>query len=260
MLGEKNSLSNINSLRSYHVIDEVKEALEKGCPGVVSCADIIVMAARDAVVLSGGPNWEVKLGRKDCLKASQEDANMIMPSPRQNAPQLIKLFHTFNLSVTDLVALSGSHTIGFGRCFSVMYRLYNQSGTGRPDDHMDEEYRQMLDGVCPMSGDENVTCGLDGTPFVFDNRYFQDLVELKGFLNSDQDLFSGNVSGTKELVRRFAENEEDFFMAFAQGMVKMGDLQSGKLAEVRKNCRVVNEKEGYIFQNYHHGRFDLESK
>lgn len=51
MLGEKLSLSNINSLRSYEVIDEIKVALETICPGVVSCADIIIMAARDAVVL-----------------------------------------------------------------------------------------------------------------------------------------------------------------------------------------------------------------
>jgi len=29
MLGEKLSLSNINSLRSFEVVDEVKEALEK---------------------------------------------------------------------------------------------------------------------------------------------------------------------------------------------------------------------------------------
>ena len=53
MLGEKLALSNINSLRSYEVIDEVKEALEKACPSVVSCADIIIMAARDAVALVG---------------------------------------------------------------------------------------------------------------------------------------------------------------------------------------------------------------
>lgn len=51
MLGEKLSLSNINSLRSYEVVDEAKEALEKVCPGVVSCADIIIMASRDAVAL-----------------------------------------------------------------------------------------------------------------------------------------------------------------------------------------------------------------
>jgi hypothetical protein len=51
MLGEKLALSNINSLRSFEVVDEIKEALEKACPGVVSCADIIIMASRDAVAL-----------------------------------------------------------------------------------------------------------------------------------------------------------------------------------------------------------------
>jgi hypothetical protein len=51
MPGEKEALSNINSLRSFEVVDQVKEAVEEHCPGVVSCADIIVMAARDAVSL-----------------------------------------------------------------------------------------------------------------------------------------------------------------------------------------------------------------
>lgn len=51
MLGEKLALSNINSLRSFEVIDQVKEALEKSCPETVSCADIIIMASRDAVAL-----------------------------------------------------------------------------------------------------------------------------------------------------------------------------------------------------------------
>lgn len=51
MPGEKDALSNINSLRSFEVVDEIKDALEERCPGVVSCADIVIMAARDAVVL-----------------------------------------------------------------------------------------------------------------------------------------------------------------------------------------------------------------
>lgn len=56
MLGEKLSLSNINSLRSYEVVDEIKAALEKACPGVVSCADVIIMASRDAVHLVTNEN------------------------------------------------------------------------------------------------------------------------------------------------------------------------------------------------------------
>lgn len=39
------------TVRGYDLIDEVKAALEKACPGVVSCADIIVAATRDAIAL-----------------------------------------------------------------------------------------------------------------------------------------------------------------------------------------------------------------
>ncbi|KAG0476512.1 hypothetical protein HPP92_013353 [Vanilla planifolia] len=241
MLGEKLSLSNINSLRSYEVIDEAKEAVERACPGIVSCADIIIMAARDAVVLSGGPKWEVKLGRKDSLSASQEASDEIMPSPRANASSLVHLFERFNLSITDLVALSGSHSIGMGRCFSIVFRLYNQSGTGRPDPHMDPRYRFKLDQLCPVNGDGNVTGGLDATPTKFDNQYFKDLVRRRGFLNSDQTLYSGD-GRTREVVKRFSVNQDAFFTAFVEGMVKLGDLQVQQPGEIRKNCREVNKQ------------------
>nr|BCX31641.1 peroxidase [Carthamus tinctorius] len=238
MLGEKLSLSNINSLRSYEVVDEIKEALEKACPHTVSCADIIIMASRDAVFLSGGPNWDVKLGRKDSLTASQEDADEIMPSPRANASMLIDLFARFDLSVKDLVALSGSHSIGKGRCFSIVFRLYNQSGTGRPDPTIEPRFRERLDRLCPLGGDGNVTGGLDFTPQVFDNQYFKDLVNGHGFLNSDESLFT--YWKTRPYVKRYSEDESEFFRDFVEGMIRLGDLQSGRPGEIRRNCRVVN--------------------
>uniref|UniRef100_J3MYD0 Peroxidase n=2 Tax=Oryza brachyantha TaxID=4533 RepID=J3MYD0_ORYBR len=239
MAGEKEALSNINSLRSFDVVDEIKEALEERCPGVVSCADIIVMAARDAVALTGGPFWDVRLGREDSLTASQEDSDRIMPSPRANASTLIKLFAGYNLSVTDLVALSGSHSIGEARCFSIVFRLYNQSGSGRPDPNMDPTYRGALDTLCPRGGDENVTGGMDATPLVFDNQYFKDLVRLRGFLNSDQTLFSDNA-WTRLAVRKFSEDQDAFFSAFVEGMIKMGEQQNPRKGEIRRNCRVAN--------------------
>ena len=40
------------SVRGYDLIEAIKQALEDKCPGVVSCADIIAMATRDAVNLA----------------------------------------------------------------------------------------------------------------------------------------------------------------------------------------------------------------
>lgn len=189
---------------------------------------------------SRGPNWVVKLGRKDSLTASQEDSDNIMPSPRANASFLIDLFAKFNLSVKDLVALSGSHSIGEGRCFSIMFRLYNQSGSGKPDPAIEPKFREKLNKLCPLGGDENMTGDLDATPQMFDNQYFKDLVAGRGFLNSDETLFT--YPGTREYVRLFSKDEGEFFRAFVEGMVKMGDLQSGRPGEIRSNCRVVNSR------------------
>ena len=182
----------------------------------------------------------MKLGRVDSLSASQELSNDIMPSPRSNASYLIDLFENYNLTVKDLVALSGSHSIGRARCFSIMFRLYNQSGTGKPDPAIDPGFRESLYELCPETVDQNVTGGLDSTPLVFDNQYFKDLVRGRGFLNSDQTLFT--CAETRPFVRRFSAEQEEFFGAFVEGMIKMGDLQSGKPGEIRRNCRVANRR------------------
>lgn len=53
---EKDAGANL-TVRGFDFIDTVKAALEKACPGKVSCADIIALATRDSVVLVHSTSW-----------------------------------------------------------------------------------------------------------------------------------------------------------------------------------------------------------
>ena len=49
--GEKKASPNINSLKGYKIVDRIKNIIESECPGVVSCADLLTISARDATIL-----------------------------------------------------------------------------------------------------------------------------------------------------------------------------------------------------------------
>lgn len=53
IVSEKYARPNINTLRGYQVIDEIKQKLEESCSETVSCADILALSARDSVFQVG---------------------------------------------------------------------------------------------------------------------------------------------------------------------------------------------------------------
>ncbi|GLT45517.1 hypothetical protein SLA2020_193450 [Shorea laevis] len=232
--GEKNAGPNANSVRGYEVIDTIKSQLENLCPGVVSCADIVAVAARDSTVALGGPSWTVLLGRRDSTTASQTAANSNLPSPLSSLSALITAFSNKGFTAKEMVALSGSHTIGQARCTTFRTRIYN-------DTNIDSTFATSLRGNCPSTGGDNNLAPLDTTsPTSFDNAYFKNLLNKKGLLHSDQELFNGG--STDSQVTSYSNNAGAFSTDFANAMVKMGNLSplTGSNGQIRKNCRKVN--------------------
>ncbi|KAI5684147.1 hypothetical protein M9H77_05375 [Catharanthus roseus] len=242
IISEKRSNPNRNSARGFEVIDEIKSALEKECPQTVSCADILALSARDSSVLAGGPSWEVPLGRKDSRGASLSGSNNNIPAPNNTFQTILTKFKLQGLNIVDMVALSGSHTIGNARCTSFRQRLYNQTGNGLADFTLDKTYAAKLRNRCPRSGgDQNLFFMDFVSPTRFDNSYFKNLLASKGLLNSDEVLVTKNAESL-ELVKQYAENNELFFQQFAKSMIKMGNISplTGSRGEIRKNCRKIN--------------------
>ncbi|PON96470.1 Peroxidase [Trema orientale] len=231
--GEKNAFPNRNSARGFEVIDDLKGRVERVCNNTVSCADILALAARESVVLLGGPSWVVSLGRRDARTASQSAANSDLPGPSSDLATLIRQFAAKGLSATDMTALSGGHTIGFSQCLNFRSRIYN-------DANIDANFAATRQANCPASGGDSNLAPFDLTQNRFDNSYFRQLTNKRGLLHSDQELFN---NGTQDsLVTTYSTRPLTFFRDFANAMVKMGNISplTGTNGEIRRSCRVVN--------------------
>ncbi|KAG9153207.1 hypothetical protein Leryth_025178 [Lithospermum erythrorhizon] len=239
--GEKTAGPNINSLRGFEVIDAIKADLEATCAEAVSCADILALAARDSVLISGGPGWEVQMGRKDSLSASKSAANNRIPNPNSDIATLVSKFQAVGLSPRDVVILSGAHTMGKAHCSSFSSRLNGNANINSPDINL--EYLQALQQLCGSSNADTTLANLDlATPAKFDNQYYINLLSGKGLLPSDQALISGD-NGARQLVESFVQDPTSFFNEFKRSMLKMGSLgpSTRGIGEIRRNCRVINK-------------------
>ncbi|XP_027065299.1 peroxidase RIP1-like [Coffea arabica] len=233
---EKNALPNANSARGFEVIDRIKAQVDKVCGRpVVSCADILAVAARDSVVALGGPSWAVQLGRRDSTTASRSVANNDIPSPLMDLPALISSFKKQGLNVKDLVALSGGHTLGFAQCRLFRNRIYNETN------NIDPSFASQRQATCPRAGGDSNLSPLDPSPAAFDTAYFSNLVSKRGLLHSDQALF-GAGGPTQDLVKSYSTNLLAFSADFANSMIKMGNIKplTGSQGQIRFNCRKVN--------------------
>ncbi|KAL8162717.1 hypothetical protein V2J09_014206 [Rumex salicifolius] len=232
------------SVRSYDVIDAVKAALEKACPGVVSCADIISLATRAAVVMAGGRWYNVETGRRDGLVSLASDANAGLPGPSIPVSSAIQAFAAKGISKEDFVLLLGGHTVGIAHCNLFQDRLYTFNGvSGRTDPSMNPTLVSFLKRTCPRSGSGNFV-NLDQSSLrsanIVDNGFYKAIVARKGVLQIDQMIALD--SSTKAIVTKYANNNNLFQSKFGEAMVKLGRMGvlTGSQGQIRKSCRRRN--------------------
>ncbi|KAI0497863.1 hypothetical protein KFK09_021101 [Dendrobium nobile] len=244
-IAEKEAPPNF-SLRGFEVIDDIKTELEKVCPGIVSCADILALATRDSVAFSGGFSYALRTGRRDGTVSRMADFHI--PSPSITVSQALADFQRIKLDLVDLTTLLGAHSIGFCHCGFFIDRLYNFNGTGLPDHEMDSNLLNRLRQKCPASTLQNISIDPnifmnEGTltPFKLDQSFFQNVLNAKAILQLDQQLAFTNV--TNKIVSRYVDRPNLFRKQFSQSMIKLGEVNvlTGKEGEIRLNCRRVNK-------------------
>nr|ACS49652.1 peroxidase [Oryza ridleyi] len=249
-------------LRGLDVIESAKAQLESECPGVVSCADIVALASRDALAFTGGPAFDVPTGRRDGKTSNLRDAD-VLPDVKDSIEVLRSKFAANGLDDKDLVLLScnhltssscvlrhclPAHTVGTTACFFLQDRLYNfplPSGRKGADPTIPESFLSELQSRC-APGDFNTRLPLDrGSEGEFDISILRNIRNGFAVIASDAALY--NATATVGVVDAYSSMLSTLFGPyfredFADAMVKMGSIGvlTDRAGEVRKVCSKFN--------------------
>ncbi|KAG5614579.1 hypothetical protein H5410_014403 [Solanum commersonii] len=227
----------------FDTVIKAKAAVDAipSCKNKVSCADILALATRDVIQLSGGPGYAVELGRLDGLTSKSSNVGGNLPKPTFNLDQLNTMFASHGLNQADMIALSAAHTLGFSHCDQFSNRIFNFSPKNPVDPSLNKTYAAQLQQMCPKNVDPRIAINMDPiTPRAFDNVYFQNLQKGMGLFTSDQVLFTDQRS--KGTVDLWASNFKVFQTAFVNAMTKLGrvGVKTGKNGNIRIDCGAFN--------------------
>ncbi|KAG8384777.1 hypothetical protein BUALT_Bualt04G0153800 [Buddleja alternifolia] len=229
-------------IRKRELIDEIKLKIDTVCPQQVSCADILVLAARDGVAIAGGPTIRIPLGRKDTtVPHSKQEADVGLPRNNVNLTKAIQVFNQeVGITLEEVVAILGAHTLGGTHCDGLKERLYGNDTVVPPRN--EAEFVNYLKKTCPKDGPNQFTTtfDLDPTPRSFDNKYYVNILNGRGLISLDAEFARDPRS--VNIVKRFANDQEAFFQVFSSAFAKITTLGvlTGNKGVVRQKCSVLN--------------------
>ncbi|XP_075636637.1 cationic peroxidase 1-like [Castanea sativa] len=221
-----------------NALSTIKSAVESAVSSEARMgASLLRLHFHDCIVNLSAPiwSWPVDLGRRDSTTASSAVVYSNIPNPTLDLSGLINAFSNKGFTASEMVALSGrSHKIGQATSGNFQTRIYNET-------NIDSLYVTLLKSNRPSTGGDSNLAPLDVTsPTSFDTAYYTNLINKKGLLHSDQQLFIGG--STDSIVTDYSNNVGALITDIANTMVKMGRLSllTGTSGQIRKNCRKAN--------------------
>ncbi|XP_047076536.1 peroxidase 2-like [Lolium rigidum] len=253
---EKKAKNNIG-LNGFDVIDEIKGEVGED----VSCADIVVLAARHAtfVVSRGKIAYSVKTGRMDGVSSSAAAADAVLPPSTLRFPQLKANFASKNFTVRELVVLSGAHAVGVAHRSSFEDRLDDDTTpisakyqTALVADVEAKTTATVPDPIEPnnirdkefafRNASDYDDKGVDTSKTasgVLDNSYYHANLQNAVLFRSDWEL--RNDTTGEGSMETFKADANKWYLQFGKAMAKLSELPAeGTRFEIRKNCRKAN--------------------
>lgn len=157
----------------------------------ISYADLYQLASVQAIEYAGGPKIPFRMGRKDASE-SETTPDGRLPDATKKMDHLRDIFYRMGLDDKDITVLSGAHTLGAA--------------------HKD---RSGFEGAWTAD------------PFKFDNSYFQEMLKGEGaakHLRLVSDLCLTEQPHTKQLVEKYAADQDAFFADYAVSHQKLSEL------------------------------------
>ena len=112
-------------MRNFKYVGAIKSALERECPGTVSCADLLALAARDGAAMLGGPSpIPMRTGRRDATASLYGEVERYVPNHNDTVSAVLSRFAAMGLGAEAVVALLGAHSVGRVHCNNLVARLY----------------------------------------------------------------------------------------------------------------------------------------
>ncbi|KAM1593273.1 hypothetical protein ACFX1Z_036656 [Malus domestica] len=227
-------------MRNFRYIEEIKEALERECPGVVSCSDILVLSAREGVVRLGGPFIPLKTGRRDGRRSRAEILEQYLPDHNESMSVVLEKFADMGIDTPGVVALLGAHSVGRTHCVKLVHRLYPEVDPQLNPDHVPHMLKKCPDAIPDPKAVQYVRNDR-GTPMIFDNNYYRNILDNKGLMMVDHQLATDKR--TKPYVKKMAKSQDYFFKEFSRAFTILSENNplTGNKGEIRQQCNVANK-------------------